>query len=168
MLPEKDRPVDVEPIPEESHPTKTTKVINKFVVLALVLIAIGLGVILKWSFANANVLEIKNSPFPARVIADDSGETGGIVFLHAEYCKNSDIEGELRLSYVSKNREVFLPVQPERLAEGCASRDVPVVIPKDLPRDTYKINFRATYDINPLKQGVVVDFESQEFTVGPQ
>lgn len=162
------QPHDIDVIPEDTHPTRATKVINKFVLLALVVIAVSLGIFLKWSFASTNVLEVKNSPFPARVVADPTGETGGIVFLHAEYCKHAGVEGVNRISYVSKNREVFLPIAPERLEEGCEARDVPVVIPKDLPKDTYQIKFRVEYDINPVKQDVVVNFESQPFEVGPQ
>lgn len=153
-------------IPEPVHPTKTTKVANYFVVAALLVIALGLGVIFKWSFADTNVLVVNNNPFPARIVQDPSGQTGGIVFLTADYCKNIDVTGEIRMSYVSKSREVFLPLAKEQLPQGCAKREVPVVIPLNLLKDEYKIKFRVTYDVNPLKQGITTSFESQPVTVG--
>ncbi len=160
------QPVDIDVIPEPTHPTKSTKVANWLVAGALVVVAISIGIFLKWSFAGDEVLTIKNSPFPARIVPDPSGQTGGIVFLKAEYCKNSDLVGELRMSYVSKSREVFLPLTEERLKKGCEDREVPVVIPLNLLKDEYKVKFRVTYDINPLKRGITTNFESQPITVG--
>lgn len=139
---------------------------NWIIVTFLVVIAFGLFVILRWSFQDATVLEIHNSPFPVRIVPDPSGNTGGIVFLKADYCKSQNIDGQLRMSYVSASREIFLPATKEQLPKGCDSREVPVVVPKDLPKDTYKITFKAIYDVNPLKQGEVVNFESQPFTIG--
>lgn len=154
--------------PELAHPTKTTRFLNWVVAGALIIAAIGLFIILRWSFASDKILEVHNSPFPARVVSDPSGNTGGIVFLKADYCKNTPLVGELRISYVSASREVFLPLAKEQLPKGCESQEVPIVIPKDLPVDKWKIKFRASYDINPLKKGVSTTFESQQFTVGSQ
>lgn len=153
-------------LPDLVAPTKTTKVINKFIVIALVAIAISLGVLLKWAFANENILEIKNSPFPTRIIQNSDG-TNGVVVLQTEYCKNGQPKGTLRTSYVSSSREVFLPIAPETLQKGCFQREFSFVIPKELIPDQYKIKFRAVYDVNPLKRGVVVEFESQEFAIQP-
>ncbi len=162
------RPTDIDRIPAVVHPSKSSKWFNRIILAALVVVAIGLGIIFHWSFANDEVLVIKNSPFPARVVADPTGATGGVVFLTADYCKDSSLEGKIRISYVSASREVFLPLAPEKLEKGCNKAEVPVVIPKDLAVDTYKIKFHAIYDINPLKQNVMVDFESQPFKVGSQ
>lgn len=156
----------LEAIPEPVHPPKSTRIANWIIALALVVVAISIGVFLKWSFASEKILEIYNSPFPARVVNDPSGNTGGIVFLKSDYCKSSNMKGTLRISYVSQSREIFLPISPEQLPKGCDTRDVPILIPKDLVPDTYKIKFRSTYNINPLKQGIVTDFESQPFEVG--
>lgn len=166
MLPEENRPKDLEPVVEPERPTKTARWFNRVIVAALVVIALGVGIFLKWSLESNSVLVVNNSPFPARVVSDPSGDTGGIVFLTADYCKNSDLEGSIRMSYVSKSNEFFLPITPEKLSMGCKVTDVPVVIPKDLPKDTYKIKFRVTYDINPLKNNVMIDFESRQFEVG--
>lgn len=160
------QPYDIDVIPEPASQSKKSKLVNLLVGLALVVVAIGIGIILRWSFASENVLEVKNSPFPARVISDPSGQTGGIVFLKADYCKNTDDVGELRISYVSKSREVFLPIAKEQLPKGCDNKEVPVIIPLNLLRDEYRIKFRATYNINPLKKGIVINFESQPVVVG--
>lgn len=156
------QPENLDSIPEATHPTKTTKVLNKVIVLFLVIIALGLGVILRWSFQDENVLQVKNSPFPAQIIHSQDKQ---VIILTADYCKNSNLEGTLRTSFVSETREVFQPVTKERLQKGCNKVDVPVVVPIGIPPDTYKIKFRATYDVNPLKKGVVVEFESRPVKV---
>lgn len=153
-------------ISEPLHPTKTTKWLNRVFLISLVLIALGIAQFLRWSFADTDVLQVHNSPFPARIVSDPSGKTGGIVFLTADYCKTQAITGQIRISYVSKSREIFLPLAKEQLPRGCAKTDVPVVIPLSILQDTYKIKFRVTYNINPLKQNIITDFESQQFMVG--
>lgn len=160
------QPHGLDIIPEPVHPSKSTKFINYIVVSALVAVAIALAIFIKWSFADTNVLEIRNNPFPARVVADPTNRTGGIVFLTADYCKNSNTTGTVRVSYVSASREIFLPVAPEKLPKGCSSNDIPIVIPLNLTKDKYSIKFHVTYNINPLKKGIVLDFQSQPFTVG--
>jgi hypothetical protein len=141
-------------------PSNTTKTINKVIIGALVLIAIGIGVVLTWAFQSSDVLIVNNSPFPTRTIRDHP-TAGGVVILDADYCKKQDITGKMRTSFVSSSREVFLPLADERLEVGCKRQEVPIIIPKELPPDTYKIKFRATYDINPLKQNIPVEFESR-------
>lgn len=162
------QPENLDIIPEPTHPTKTTRVINKFAVVALVLVAISLGTIMSWSFASTNVLEVKNSPFPARIVQDDTNKTGGVVFLDVDFCKYTEKTGDLRMSYVSKSREVFLPEQrsTDFFTVGCSKNEIPVVIPLNLLRDEYKIKFTISYDINPVKKNITVDFESQPVTVG--
>lgn len=159
------RPTDLDTIPELSHPAKITKYINRAIVIALLITALGLGIFFKWSLEDTNILQIKNNPFPARVIDDPTGRTGGIVFLNVNYCKKSNLEGVVHASYVSKSNEIFLPVAKEQIPAGCNRQEVPVVIPIDLPKDVYRIKFRVIYDVNPLKRGVVQSFESLPFNV---
>lgn len=164
MLPERNRPEDIDAIPEESRPTKATRVINKFVLLALVTISISLGIFLKWSFEATPPLVIKNSPFSTRSIPPDPG-VNDVIVLDVDYCKRTSKQGAIRTSYVSKTREIFMAVTKEQYEKGCFRRDIPILIPSDLPTDTYKLKFVATYNLNPLKQNVQVTFESQEFTI---
>lgn len=160
------RPIDIDRIPAPVHPTKTTRVFTWLSVIAMAIIALSLGILLNWSFANENVLKVNNAPFPVRTIRQHA-EQGGVVILNVDVCKNTDVVGNVRTSFVSSTREVFLPLSKERLPKGCLKQEIPVVIPKDLPTDTYKIKFRATYDINPLKKGIVSEFESKSFVVDP-
>lgn len=160
------RPADIDVIPVASHPTKGTKFINYIIVSFLVIIGLSIGIFLSWSFADENILEVKNSPFPVRVIDDPTGQTGGIAFLKVDYCKHADITGEVRMSYVSKSREVFLPLMKERYQTGCYYEEIPVIIPLNLLADEYKIKFRVTHDKNPIKKDVTVNFESQPISVG--
>lgn len=151
---------------EPEHPTRTTRWTNRVVVAALIVIALGLGLMLHWSLADTNVLKVNNSPFPVRTIRQHA-EQGGVVILNVDVCKNSSVQGKTRTSFVSETREVFLPVADEKLPKGCLNQEVPILVPKDLPADTYKIKFRVTYDLNPLKKGVVNEFESKSFEIDP-
>lgn len=158
------QPYDIDVIPVPSHPSKTTRVINKFVILALVAIAISLGVFLSWSFASENVLEVKNSPFPTRSVPPEAS-ANDVLILEIDYCKNTEKQGLVRASYVSETREIFMPIQREQYDKGCFKQDIPVIIPGDLPEDDYVLKFVATYEVNPLKRNVQVQFESQQFHI---
>lgn len=131
--------------------------------ISLLVTATFVGILLSWSFASEKVLEIKNEPFPIRTIRKNAS-VNGVVILSIDYCKNRDIEGEVRVSFVSDEREIFLPIAREQIPKGCKVQEVPIVIPKDLQPDTYRLKFRTHYDINPLKS---VDniFESRMFEV---
>lgn len=155
-----------EGVADTAHPTPTTKRINKIIVAALVVIAVCLGVIFSWALQSDDVLEIKELPIPTRTIRDHP-TAGGVVILNVDYCKKIDVEGNLRTSFVSSTREVFLPVAKERGPKGCSKVELPVLIPKDIPPDTYEIKLRATYDLNPLKKGVVEEFKSLPVIVDP-
>lgn len=158
------QPYDIDVIPEPEHPTRTTKVINKFVVVALIVIAIGIGIFLKWSLESPTPLVVKNSPFPTRAVPP-TPSANDVIILDIDYCKNTHKQAEVRTSYVSETREVFMPIAREQYDKGCFRQDIPIIIPKDLPSDTYKLKFVARYNLNPLKQNVEVIFESQEFTI---
>lgn len=162
----KNQPYDIDVIPETERPSTRSKLANWVVVGALVLIALSLGIFFKWASADENVLVVKNAPFPVRTIREHP-TGGGVVFLNVNVCKNSDIVGQNRMSFISPSREVFLPIAEEGLPKGCLDREIPIVIPKDLPPDTYRVKFRVTYNLNPLKQGIVDEFESKEFIVDP-
>lgn len=158
------QPYDIDVIPEHEHPTRTTRVINKFVLLALIVIAISLGVIMKWSFESSTPLVVKNSPFPTRGVPP-TPSANDVIVLDIDYCKNTNKQADVRASYVSASREIFMPIVREQYDKGCFRQDIPIIIPKDLPADTYKLKFTARYNLNPLKQNVEVTFESQEFTI---
>lgn len=129
--------------------------------ILITIIAVGiLGLVLFWVYQPSNVLEVKNSPFPVRIVNDGDNK---IVVMHINYCKNISKQGKVRVSYVSKSEEVFLPVADENGPKQCQETDIPIILPKDLKPDVYKIKFRATYDINPIKKDVVNEFESQSF-----
>lgn len=146
-----------------SESPKRQKIISRLLVTGVLLIAAGVALITYWTLQSDNVLVVHNSPFPTRIIKDDKGS--GVVILSTDYCKNVDINGKVRVSFVSPTREVFLPISDEKQEAGCRKVDVPVVIPKDLLPDTYKIKFRATYNINPFKSAVISEFESKTFKV---
>lgn len=132
-------------------------------IISVVAVAVLL-LILYWVYQPSDVLDVKNNPFPTRIVKDPS--TGNnIVILHVDYCKKIAINGKVRVSYVSQTNEVFLPIADENGPKTCMTTDLPILIPKDLPSGMYKIKFRATYNINPLKQQVASEFESQPFEI---
>ena len=143
---------------EPPHASKGSKLAYKFALAAFVVIAFGLGLYLKWAIQSDIILKVNNAPFPARVISQDGDAA---IVLSVDACKTQDVEGVLRVSYVSKTREIFLPVVRERGPVGCGKRDMAILVPKDLPTDTYHIKFRTIYNLNPVKGAVVQDFDSQ-------
>jgi hypothetical protein len=151
---------------EPPHQSNTTKRINKVVVVALVATALAILLMLKWAVASEQVLTVNKQPFPTRTIREHP-TAGGVVFLTADFCKNEDVKGELRTSFVSETREVFLPISREMSEKGCRTVELPVLIPKDIEPDTYRIKMRITYDINPLKQNVVQEFYSYPVIIDP-
>lgn len=157
----------VEPsVLDESQVTKTKKVVSWFVIAGLVVIAVGIGIFLKWSFQPEEIFQIKNEPFPIRSVAPVI-TPGDVVILDVDFCKNHEVNGLLRISFVSSTREIFLPVSNETGAKRCEHTEFPLIVPKDIPNDEYRVKFRATYNLNPLKKGIVEEFESKPFKVGP-
>lgn len=151
---------DLKPIP----PSKNAKRINFIIASALIAIAISLGILLTWALQSEDVLNVKQSPIPVRTVRDTP--TGdGVVILNLDYCKNANIEGDMRISFVSTTREQFLPIVKERSAPGCSKTESPILIPKDLPADEYQIKIRVTYDVNPLKQKIIEEFKSETINI---
>ncbi len=141
------------------------KFANKVAFFVLFLIAAAIGVFAFWAAEPSEALDITNTPFPVRVIHQDN-KLDDILILTVDYCKKSSKQGTVRTSFVSTSHEIFLPISKEQLPKGCRSGvDVPVIIPKGLPPDTYKIKFRTTYNVNPIKSSIVKDFESRSFSL---
>lgn len=146
--------------------THKSKVGNYIAYVALILVVIMMGMILKWSFQSDDVLEIKNEPVPARTIREYP-EADGVVVLKVDYCKKIAVKGEVRVSFVGISRETFLPTAEDKMPANCNNGhdepiEIPILIPKDLPVGHYHIHFNVVYQVNPLKE-VVEEFDSQEF-----
>lgn len=164
----KEVPVHIETaeVIEPIHPSNAQKWTVRSLYVALIIIALGLGIFLKWSFADSNVLTVNNEPFPVRTVRENPDDNG-VVILKVDFCKNTPVEGDLRLSFVSKDREVFLPITRERTPKGCQITEFPIIIPTALEPGTYKVKFKVIYNLNPLKRGISDEFLSKEFTVAP-
>lgn len=165
-MPPKTKRVENTPMQTQEGPTAKDKLGAKLAYLALGIVAACVAVFTYWGLQPTNVLEIKNSPFPTRSVRTNA-EPDGVIILTIDYCKNTTKRGEVRTSFVSTTREIFLPIATEQYDKGCRKEEVPVLIPKDLPTDNYRLKFTARYDINPLKEDVPIIFESQEFHVNP-
>lgn len=140
--------------------------INKVVVLSLVLIAFGVGLLLYWAAQSDDVLQLNYDPIPIRTIRNHP-TAGGVVILNLDYCKYSSNHGDMRISFVSASNEVFLPVQVETAKEGCHKHEFPVLIPKNLTPNTYRIKISVMYDTNPLKQDINEVFYSLPVVIDP-
>lgn len=153
----------IEPIP------KKNKFLNIVSIISLILLGLIISIFLYWMFQPTDVLEIKNSPVPSRIVDDPQGN-GKILILKINYCKKVKATGTVRPSFVSKSSETFLPsykddqpVQCNGGNTGAESVDLSIFIPKDLPPDKYKVKYRIIYKVNPLKSSEPVEFESVEF-----
>lgn len=156
------------PPPIHNYPpkgeSKSTRRINRFIALALIIVAVALGVMFYWAAQTEKPITLNQDPFPTRTIRDYP-TAGGVVYLTADYCKHTSAVGQLRMSFVSKTRETFLPVTQEGSSLGCHKSELVVLIPEDIEPDTYRIKFSLTYDINPLKQDVQQEFYSEPVTI---
>lgn len=158
-------PPDIEN-PEVEKQSRTSKNINKIISFALIVIAIGIGIMIYWGVQSDKVITLNKDPFPTRTIREHP-TAGGVVFLTTDYCKSTSAVGELRTSFVSETREVFLPLSREATKKGCHNNELVILIPKDIEPDTYKIKLRLSYDINPLKRGVTQIFYSYPVIIDP-
>lgn len=149
-------------VPEQ--PTKVTKAINKFLYVALVVIGIGIALFLYWGFQSPKIIEARNEPFPVRTIREHP-TASGVVILNVDYCKYYNVEGDLRMSFLNSDHEVFMPIVREKGSKGCRQTEFPILIPNVIEPGKYKVKFRVTYDLNPLKQNIVNEFTSQEFEI---
>jgi hypothetical protein len=131
--------------------------------VGLALIALSLAVLLYWLVSPSDVLEVKNAPVPVRTIREHP-TAAGVVILKIDYCKKLSSSGDVRISFVSSSREIFLPRSRDRQAPVCEIREVPIIIPEDISQGEYHVHFRATYRVNPLKQ-TVEEFDSQPFEI---
>lgn len=131
--------------------------------ILLGLIAIAVAVFSYWALRPSDVLEFKNAPAPVRSIRHYP-RAGGVEILDVNYCKKINAKGRVRTSFVSKSREVFLPVAIDDQPAMCLHTEVPILIPKDLPPDVYKVHFHVEYEISPIKT-TIEELDSQEFRV---
>lgn len=136
---------------------KYIKILKAIIYASLVLLAISTTLLLYWLYQPSNVIEFREQPIPSRV-------DGRTVILHINYCKNVSATGRVRTSFVSSSREVFLPAYTDRQPAQCINTEFPILIPKELPADTYRIHFRVDYTINPIKR-VVNESDSTQFKV---
>lgn len=137
--------------------------VHFIVYIALVIIALGLLTVSYWLLAPSDVLEIKNAPVPIRTIREHP-TAEGVVILNVDYCKKVGATGQVRVSFVSQSREIFLPIAVDKAEPKCEKVEVPVLIPHDTPSDTYIIRYYITYKVNPLRS-TIEQFDSQEFHV---
>lgn len=143
------------------------KTLNILVLAGAAIIMAAIAMFWYWSLSGDDVLQVHNAPIPVRTIREHP-TADGVVILRVDYCKKVDATGRARVSFVSEDRELFLPASEDRDKKGCQNREVPILIPSDTPPGTYVIRFRIIYDVNPLKKNIVEEFQSKPFEVVTQ
>lgn len=144
--------------------SKWDRRVNRLIAATLVVIAMCLGIMLLWASADSEPITLNQNPLPTRTIRDHP-TAGGVVYLTADFCKNTNAVGILRISFVSKSHEVFLPLTKEESSKGCHKSEIVVLIPENIQPDTYKIKLGLSYDLNPLKQNITQTFYSKPVVI---
>lgn len=132
-----------------------------FAMLATVIV-VG-AVFLYWLYAPSQVIKFNKYPIPIRTISPPP-PANGVIVLKTDYCKLIDAAGPVRTSFVSVSREIFLPMGEEKSEKGCVNREIAVIIPTDIPPDTYHIHFRINYKINPITHSTE-EYNSKQFKI---
>lgn len=145
------------------QPSRTTRLGNYIIYVALIILALAVSVFLYWSFQPSDVIDIHRVPIPVRTIREHP-TADGVVILDLDYCKKVSATGRVRVSFVNSSREIFLPAGVDKQPPLCAHQEFPVLIPHDIPAGRYKVRFRSQYQINPIKS-TVEEFDSLEFEV---
>jgi len=148
------------------HESKTVNIFKWMAFGCLAVLLLCVSIFLYWLYQPTDVLEIHNAPFPTRSIRPNA-EPDGVIILTVDYCKKINAKGTLRMSFVSNSREIFLPIADEKQPPGCHNTQLPILLPKDIVPDTYRIKFHVIYNVNPIRNNVPIDFESKPFEVVP-
>lgn len=146
-----------------SAPPKTSKsIVAKFMYVALAVAAGGILLGLYWYLQNPTPFTLNKYPVP---IKNEPVYTDGVAKLEFDYCKHIDVRnGIIERSFVSSKTEIDNPDVIDPTSKGCYKLEAVVPVPPQARPDTYYIQYRVTYKINPLKT-VTQEFRSQNFKV---
>ena len=137
-----------------------------FPYLAYTVLIIGFMVSLLfgyWINQSEDILEIKNAPVPATVVKDYP--PNGVVVLDVDFCKKTNTPGEIKRSFVGTSTEILLPAENDRVEKVCRRSDIPHSIPPQAAPGTYHIHYEVSYKLNPIKDAVIIKFDSKEFEI---
>lgn len=148
--------------PEEGI-TRTNRIINRAVFFCLGVVSVGLGVIFYWALTGNNALDIKVIPIPVKPVIVKSEES---ITLDVSYCKLTNASGRVIQRLVSDKTEILAPTVNENLPKGCYDHlPVKIPIPPQTTPGRYHVNYRVMYNTNPLHQGLIEEYNSEEFEV---
>lgn len=147
---------------DEQHPTHNEKTYSKIAFVALGLVLLVLGVFVYWVFTGRDVITYDNKPFPVK---PEVVKTDGYVTINANFCKTTKVEGRVVRRFVSSNTELLAPTVTENLKTGCY-KNIPILvpIPAQIVPGRYHINYRITYQTNPL-HNITEELNTKEFEV---
>jgi len=112
-----------------------------------------------WQFYPRRVIVIET---PIEVL-NEKVTAGTAVDLRINYCKYHPIKGSVNVLLVDK---FTLPIASfdGNLQIGCHQIDTKMTIPTFVQAGTYRLDFSATYRLNPVRE-YKIDFWSEDFEV---
>lgn len=102
-----------------------------------------------------------NSPFPVKTQVVKRGMP---LIYTVSHCKYITAKANVSISFVNSLQYTLPPIEPS-VPKGCNNRDImTIIVPKDLPPNTYHLNITVTEFVNPFRI-YTVTVETQEFQV---
>lgn len=133
-----------------------------------------MGTYIYWALEDPHMLAVKDAKtsesimdgtvFSGIPIRPQQVTPGGVVFMHLDYCKLKDRDGNVTATLVGQKFTVQLTWPNDTTKSGCLNTDVPIPLPIDANDDTYYIQFEVIYHVNPLKDRDVI-LRSDSFKV---
>lgn len=130
-----------------------------FIYILLLVVVTAVGVFVYWMYQPTEVVKF-NKPI---TVVPPTAPTGTAVFLNLNYCKKQSVTGLVRASFLSNSTEIFQPQSVDTQKARCYNVNLPVLVPQIAP-GKYRIKFKATYQLNPLKTEIE-EFTTEEFTI---
>ncbi len=103
-----------------------------------------------------------NTPFP---VEPKVAPAGGQISVAVEACKYTEAPVAV---YATWTNELIFQQPPASFAGlplGCATTDVLINIPAELPPGSYILRYRFVYNVSPLSFARIVEAETERFTI---
>lgn len=134
--------------------------IYRAIMLLFGIAAVMVMILVYWRVAPYDVLQI-HGKIPVRPTTLNQGDALIQTF---NYCKTMESTGIIERQLVSTTRVIILPTQRDEGHKFCGTIDVPLVLPNPMASDTYRVHYKITYDVNPVRSQEI-EFYTEPFTV---
>ncbi len=144
-----------------------TKWVAYIISALLILITLRL---LSWSLQPQEIFKINKDPIPVLTKQVKKYDGAYVVRVEYDFCKMQSVDSinnGVQPRLVSNKTEIDLKSYTENSDAGCRSFEAPVLLPPQAQPDTYRLEWKACYNLNPLKKNVCEEYRSEEFQVIP-